>query len=63
MKKVVKEKGYFEMLKGIMTKDAFNEKFELSMELVSELTAEEGMVAAEFTDRVLTAEELKDFKL
>lgn len=45
-----------------MTESEFYEKFELSMELVSQLTAETAVLLNSNVDRTLTKEELVEFK-
>lgn len=58
-KMIIKDKGTFMVLKKNMTKNDFYDKFELSIELVTSLLAENMCTVIENTDRVFTAEEMQ----
>lgn len=59
-KKLIKTIGEFNILKKMVTRDAFYEKFELSMELVAKITAEEALTKLYFEDsREMTSAEKK----
>lgn len=61
-KKLITSKENFKLCKRHMTEVEFYEKFELSMELVSQLTAETSILLNSNVDRILTKEELVEFK-
>ena len=57
---LVDSKNKFEILKKMMTKERFYDKFVVSMKVVSEVIAEEAMTNLYFEDsRMLTTEEMK----
>lgn len=58
-KKIVNTISEFRMLKSIMKKEAFYNRFELSMKLVAEVAAEDGMVNNAFTDTEMTSAQKK----
>lgn len=55
-------KGEYDVFRGMMTKEDFFKKFELSMNVVSEIAAEKRMVYAEFTDVAMTDDQKRLFK-
>ena len=60
---LITNKENFKIIKKLMTKESFNEKFEVSMKVVSQILAEDGMVELYFNDsRIATTEEILDLK-
>ena len=62
-KKILTNKANVKLIKKLMTEDAFNAKFEVSMKITCEILAEDAMVNLYFNDsRVATAEEIVELK-
>lgn len=62
-KMLITKRRDFEFLKKLTTKEDFYSKFEVSMDVVAEVIAEEAMVNLYFGDsRVATADEIADLK-
>ena len=62
-KMMITSKAKFELLKKMMTKEDFYSKFEVSMNVVSEVIAEDAITNAYFEDsRVPTPEEMMTLK-
>jgi hypothetical protein len=62
-KKIITSKANVRLIKKLMTEDAFNAKFEVSMKLVSEMLAEDAIFNAYFNDsRMATTDELAKLK-
>jgi len=54
-------KAEYDVFRAMMTKEAFFNKFDLSMEVTSAIAADKKMVYAEFTERAMTAKEMRLF--
>lgn len=62
-KMLITSKGDFNRLKKIVTKKCFDEKFEVSMKVVSEILAEDVMMKLYFEDsRMATTDEISELK-
>lgn len=62
-KMLISKRRDFEFLKKLTTKEDFYSKFEVSMDVVAEVVAEEAMVNLYFEDsRVATADEILELK-
>lgn len=60
-KMLIKEKVHFEAIKKMTTKDEFFKKFDVSMNVVSEVLAEDAMINLYFEDsRMATTDEILD---
>jgi len=58
-KKIITMRGEFDLYSKLMTEEVFFKKFELSTKLTNELAAEDAIVNITFTDRQMTADEIK----
>lgn len=58
-KKMITNRSEFNLYSGMMTEEAFFNKFELSISLATEMAAEDAMVNAAFDSRQMTPQELQ----
>lgn len=62
-KKLITNKVNFKLIKKLMTKESFHNKFTVSMKVVGEIIAEDAMLYLYFNDsRMVTSDEISELK-